>query len=917
MTIYKVKTDDNRFEFQFMFNENENGSIISVDTKISYIKRLKFEKKDSLPDEKIEFDLKDCNGFVLYGYIVLKIVKSSEGTAAGIESLFYYGAKQRPVEFEGFLIYLPASSPVPVPPGPPFPDIPESRSIDTAIQDDILNDLFPYIYMRKWPGTSDDDLLYNFINYSNILLSPPGKYLINTLIQNKNDRNIMIQKSVAFIDGTDDYDPAFLDTIEKLKSPFKKIYPFYKQISFPINFTPEDLKKNVLEYFNINTNEEFLRYLQSNEYLIDKESCWQSYFALVFVMGYNLHLLNQLTEILICTNLLEILFRVEKPNPSTKDLNRLFNATICLPGELFPENQPLKDQEMFRPYAIGDLQLIKQKFLRYELGEISEIINIMQGEEKEIRNRTFSRDEESIEEKHINTNSKQDQQADTQTDLSEQIFKTITNNCRTANFSDLKTTYGPPNVFSYSGSVTYTDPDSEKKDNSKYAKEIVNRAISNISITISDIRRKLLTNETEKITISRINNLNGKSDRSGIYRWVNKVYSNYIVNYGTRLMYELLIEDPASLFINTELFFKGDNLYPPVNPSELGILKYTDISRENFNSLRIHYNNLTMPLPSETMVSDSLNGSESKMIQIEKEYVADSANIAIVVSGSFHKQNIQVVVGTKIIPVEKSHAPVKLDQETGQIPISTIENPLLSSPPEAIGDYSVNIEIKCQLIKSYESDWQLKVFKEIYADYKMQLQNYYQAIERHFGKSNISKNIRIVKQTIIQCCKQELYRNYLAKTNKPMSDNNQADFRVLQFIDLIFELNEIYFVFVEKFPINIKKKKYPLINQFNNYDEFFTQFLRADFVRVILPVRSGREMSALLFTDTGIMWDEKHAPCRGSSKPRNNDSVEISNEIKINDSQKNCTIISEPWEITIPTDMQMLNEKSFSTKELK
>lgn len=916
MEIYTFKTDDHVFEFQFILKRTNCCLIHKVDTRIyfidmqnAYVKILKFKKLNMKPNEDLKLEINSISNYEIKGNLVLKIINSEGSTFAGMYANFYYGTRQYPIKFDGFLFYIPVENSEPENPTYPENILPE----DEPFHNEQESELFPYIYMRKWPCLASEEFTLNFLIYTQSIPEGSGNLLIKTLIQANSSRTLMIEKSTNFIEGKDEYSPVYLKSIEILESPFNKLFAFYSQLSKQAYPDLDELKATTLEYFQM-TEEVLKAFLTSENYLISKESCWQTYFSLIFVMGYNLILMDQLTGILICTNLLEKIF-ISEQALDAQSINNLLKATICLPNGLFLDTTATNSKTLIKPCAIGDLQLIKQSFLRYELGEISEIINVIKGEEKEIRDRSFTKNEELDEHKEMLLTSNKTYDTTSQASLNQLINQTINNNNRITNFSDLQTTYGPPNNFTYSGKVTYTDPDNTKKDNSSYAKEIVNKALSNFSNTIYTIRKNQLTKEAEKITISKIDNRNSTSDHSSILRWVNKIYQNYIVNYGTRLMYELLIEKPSDQFIYNEMLLKGIDLQVPTNPKSLGISSYKDISRDNFITLSLNYSKLSAPLPLAYSISTSLNGSETKTLKIKEQYEATLANIAIIQADS---NKIQIAIGTTLIKAPPSDNGQALKGETGEISVSSVNYIAADSNRSELADYMINIEIKCSLVLSYFEEWQLKVYKEIIESYNLQLQSYYTLIEEHFGRNKLSENIQIIKNSVIKRCKQELYTNYLNKTGTLSPNYPSANFNLLQFIDTVFEWSELYFVFIDNFPYSNGEKASTLTEQSINCGEFFNQFLLADYVQIILPVRANHELVTLLFTDTGILWDGKPCLCCCSTAISENDGpTEIANEIKKINSRTNQNQISDLWEIKIPTDMQLLQESKASINGIK
>ena len=55
-----------------------------------------------------------------------------------------------------------------------------------------------------------------------------------------------------------------------------------------------------------------------------------------------------------------------------------------------------------------------------------------------------------------------------------------------------------------------------------------------------------MTTETEEVNTHGFDNTEGTEHAVGVYRWLDKLYQGQVKNYGKRLMFEMVVPEPAA-----------------------------------------------------------------------------------------------------------------------------------------------------------------------------------------------------------------------------------------------------------------------------------------------------------------------------------------------------------------------------------
>jgi hypothetical protein len=271
-----------------------------------------------------------------------------------------------------------------------------------------------------------------------------------------------------------------------------------------------------------------------------------------------------------------------------------------------------------RPIGIGDLKVLKQSLLGYKVGEISHIHNIMKGETKDRTHRKLEKTEESSNFFNEDTSDKQTENETTNRfeikKETESVIKTDINVGVNANLTYKNDLVGITATVGGNFAYNNSRQDAEKTA-SNYARDIMEKAVTNIQNRSSRSRTITRIFETEEINKHSFTNTGQTATHvSGIYRWLDKKYSAQLYNYGKRMMFEFVIPEPAAFYVMSKLKAVEFDINAPVKPAvpqyqpvdvripgnEIHTLYPNSISEANFNNLRQKYDLQEFTYPKET-----------------------------------------------------------------------------------------------------------------------------------------------------------------------------------------------------------------------------------------------------------------------------------------------------------------------------
>jgi len=896
-------------------------------------------------------------------------------------------------------IRLYPTGPVPPPPGPLFP--PGIDTLDNIILNDIkYQDLFPYVYISPWPQISDHNLKTRFDAYDKDSSANPSlKLLYDNLVKAKqnNDRLGMEDDAVYFIEGKTPYEDQFISHIRQFTTIMNTYLTIYQWLHRQPVIDFKVLNEIVQE--EIGSWETVRQDIQQQDYIDEKEQAWESLFALTITAGYRHQLLDNLIKTLVTANLIEITAaqlptgakspgnpedEEKKENDShdypddatplqpiidNVDIARLADATIILPLEIFPlppysnQQEIDKSNEFVRPYAIGQLVMVRHRLKRYLLGEVSYVENVMRGECKEVTQRRLNQLKQSDTDSSEQVNEKVDARQFIGKDLMNEVTRTLCQKTSTTTYND--TGGGAEASESTIGGWTVVeDPSGRQQGISRFGKEIVSRTVNRMTKTINQTRSVTVLNENEETVVHRYDNTNGSTNMLGIYHWLNKLYTLHTVTTGNRLVLELMIDKPAAQYIQNELHFQDVRLCEPVPPEKLGLKSYRDIigdSSQQENPL--YYANLLtrydaadiIPPPPQSqtrsVVLESVKPYSTRTVDLPQGYEAQTAFVSIVfLDTSGESSTALVVMGEKNLTYDSKTGETQSLTLTANIIRSTLPISIMvtsanantneakvekkpgtgeSCPQVTTIGYIATIDIQCQLSPQSYEQWQIMTYQHVIQAYDKQKDTYYSQVntqQKGLVSADPLVNREIEYQQIKKNCIRLLRQLYFTMVGEEQVQSGTVPQQVLdepryqQFFENMPEWDEMtYQFFIDCCTLTGENSTTAIATSLpaslTPKDKKFNQFLRAASARVLLPIKIDAARVFLYFMFTGSIWagSDRLVPTIDT-----NTDLSIVNELKAISSSgfktevdnMNQPPVKEEWDVIIPTSMVVLQRGS-------
>jgi hypothetical protein len=896
-------------------------------------------------DPPTEIDLNFKGGGYVHGKLYQSTgfhIDGDESTGIHADICFSPLDRTEEIRFEGLMVACPLEPPGPEPHPRPHP-APGPGPGPLPVVTGQFDELFPYVYVRRWPRVTDADLHYGFIHYAEA--SPPADSFFADLVAVRHDRAAAEACAIAFIDGDGAYKGRFAPGLRALGGPLQDFAHAAEQLMRrdPRQSDWLDLARTELDAI-LRGRDEAPDYFRSHAYLTALDRVWHSYFALVVTLGYDPALLDELAAALWFAHLIAAApeLTLDGAPPLTRhEVAQIANATVVLPKAVFPlapappaAASPPTGRGWIEPYAIGDLQMVRQRLVRYVPGEIARIENVMRGERKEISSRRKHRhqasEEHSVGEEQVLAND----DADQRTSLLEQALRTVASKTVTTTNDSFQSSYGPPTQATLTGSWTRATVGVAPgyNDVTRFARDVLNKTVSRISRHVGSVRSSSSLSQVEDAVSSVIDNTAGQTSVRAIFRWVNKVYEASVVTYGNRLMMELLVTRPGADFIARQAALAGDRLAKPVAPA---LSSFEDISPTTYAAICAAYGvtDVRPPPSAVRFVTASLRSGEERQMAIPAGYDARHAFVTCVTTPSGLPPP-QVMVGLQILVPGAAHAALKAWGEDATIPVCVggldPPKPGGGSPPEAEVEAApdpppaptpvvlpaptpnpealVNVQIACAPTARAMDEWRIGVYGAVIRAYREQVERYYAQVAA--GRSGEARsplaNRRIEQGELKAACVRLMMDRMAALTGAPDAGLSPPASlvdapRYLQFLDDALEWGEMSYVFhAGSGPADDPSA----LGLDATGDPLFASFLQAGQARVLLPVRPARQMAFLYFLSSGLVWDGDDRLIAADS-----DEVSLVNDLKLNVREGRAQITVGPsWDIVVPTAMQVLDD---------
>lgn len=583
-----------------------------------------------------------------------------------------------------------------------------------------------------------------------------------------------------------------------------------------------------------------------------------------------------------------------------------------------------------RPLGIGDLKVVKQVLKKYRAGEVAHIENVLKGENKSRTHRRLDKSEDTlVTSEETSTETEKDLETTERFELKKEAEKTIQTDMSMQSGVTVSGSYGPVQVSAQANFSLAASVHDSQKTSSNYAKEIVERSLSKVQEKKRTERTQKLTTEIEEINVHGIDNNDGQGHVTGIYRWVDKLYSAQIYNYGRRLMFEFIVPEPAAYYIYSQNN-KPRNDILVTRPDEIDFT-HKDIQPTNYYVFVRKYNadNVSPPPAEISYLSTAINidaadgkkehGVTNKELSVPAGYTAQQASVTHSYTGFQNLASyMAIIVGDRYLSGTGSltHL-VNMAGESGVVPVSVHALNVSSAV--------VNVELKCQLTDQEFENWQLKTYSAILLGYKAMLSNYQEALAARETRQGIvisgqnplinrsTEKLELKKACITMLTEQAFADFHAMQDNAPEFGYPEIDVlrarsegKYIQFFEQGFEWEQITYLFYPYFWG--KKENWIDLSNINDNDPLFTQFLQAGAARVVVPVDPAYNDAILYYLQTRKVWNGGDAPVIGDQNDLYKSIVEELRNAQ--DDLEGASPEGEPWEVVVPTSLVYLQQES-------
>lgn len=659
------------------------------------------------------------------------------------------------------------------------------------------------------------------------------------------------------------------------------------------------------------------------------------------------------------------------------ELSQLVKRKILVPLhiiELIKLNFKDCSRELIGVNEIGVIEFrkVEQEVCCYIPGEVSHIENVLAREYKEKHTRDLLRTEITTEsETETEIENLTDTSTTTRNELNTEIERTLEEE-RSSNYGgslSVSAKWGTANIDA-NAYADFSNSNSSSQSNSvaqNFAQEVTRKAVEKIVRKTKQKRTSKILKEFETNNRHGFDNREGDEHVTGVYRWVDQIFTNRLVNFGKRLVYKFTIPHPAE-FYKMAINFKSKKENseskspnePPRKLSDFGINSFADITEEHETKVNeaAAYYGVSVKFPEmEKIVPFSLNfsslgyksqtqntPSHSQPIEDGFGCVAISGRVYVNYKGNrtkngkvvswFHYDNFKDGKDGYYCSGSKD-CDTYFDVSNG-----FNANPIQGSLNcyyryQEVGSLSGSFNLRLRITAQRLEEWQKEVFNQLNNAYQQKLSEYeykqqeiedQQALEQEESNNNTSNNPldnRIIEQRELKrACIEMMMKPYCKKLGRDFTDERSCgEYQVAQtmqtpefaeyikyvaFFERAFDWDIMSYVFHPYYWADCKN--WVELIQTKNADRIFQAFLQAGIAEVVVPVKCEMSLAVAYYMETGDIMNP------GDLVPEDLGDYYVSLAKEMQDCQEEV-VVEGTWDSRVPTSLTILQKDSALIEE--
>ncbi len=586
-----------------------------------------------------------------------------------------------------------------------------------------------------------------------------------------------------------------------------------------------------------------------------------------------------------------------------------------------------------RVRALAEFLRVEQTLDCYQANELAHLENMLQGEMKERLTRSLTRSEQTlIEEAEREEETQREQSTTERFQIENNAQKALTSVAEThGGVSASMSATGTNVTILVEGNLGFSSQSTKEeveKTATEFSKSVTSRVLETVKTRVSEKRISQLLNEFEDTSRHVLDNRGNSDHVVAAFRWVDKVYSAQVMNYGARVAIEVLIADPAAFLRPTqtgsiELPTPLDDASHPLGP----LNSARDMTRSNYAYFASRYGaDIKPPLPQTAIVStaevrppDIYGGAVhvAGQIDIPEGYAAvrytvrgDLVNWWYVTSPATMRV---FVAGAEAAFQSYTVSSAPLNYCTGKLPYA------LASWTRM---YSMTLTVECELMREAFEGWQLESYLKIKAAYDRAVQ----AAESAAAQEQARQGIVIQGRNPLM--NDQIIRNELKKavisalcvgapfwldgsgtvvcevngTTLPKLDEQTCQkLKLASLLESAIDWKLMTYQLLPYYWANACQ--WQELMGYGDADPLYADFLRSGAARVVVPVANGEAaaLELLYFLSTGNRWTGSGPP------PLVSDMEALAAFVESKEVEDNAPIpVGDSWRLTVPTSLTVL-----------
>lgn len=606
--------------------------------------------------------------------------------------------------------------------------------------------------------------------------------------------------------------------------------------------------------------------------------------------------------------------------------------------------------------GIADYNKVEQTTQGYIEGDVAHIENIMAREYKDRSTRRLRTKEETF---STSSESEREQLTDTTTstrfEMHSEVAKVISDSKDFGAQSNVQ--YRPNGKLTLGAGANFATHNSREESTVQAvtnATEVTERALDRIVTKVKEERIEKIVEEFEENNSHGFDNRKGDKHVVGVFRWIDKIFKNQVVNYGKRLMFEFMVPQPAKLHVlgMTESANLNETvLVEPVDPRKATTHTLGDYSaltetklkywaskyNVEVDGLRKNQISISKAFKVEFADYDQEGNSLNDSLEIPEGYEVTKAYVS---GGYYHHgnnddNNKKMVISIGKDNFEYNKYTTSIDETINNI--NGIKGKLaVSASTFDVLSASFNVVAECQLTTEAEKQWQQETFKAIIDAYQDALDEYNEKLE---AEKELGVQIKGANPGFYREFENKILRkncisylidqnpdalNTYGKSNMYITNNNSSTFTFgntevdvsqkldnyaafVKFMEQAFEWDIMSYHLYPYYWGN-RQDWASLYNNEESNDPLFRNFMQAGMARVIVTVRPGFEEAVRYYMQTGQIWN-------GGEVPVIEDELYLSiiDELRQPQGEK----LGKAWWTRIPTPLTILQAQSIGLKVTK